>query len=281
LKDKVLFKKKSEEQISSAIIGALESTPVQVCQAEDVSFARLIRRSHGKNFPDISNFRIAIVGCGSLGSFLADSLSRSGIQRFLLCDDELLEVGNVGRHVASVPLAGQWKTFALKFTLQQRFEDLQIEECRSDFLSSATLSKIDNFDPHLIVFATGDTNTDLAGSGLVAEGKIASACFAWGETKLTAGHVVFQTRRDTNRLLELHSDPDDQGNYAWRVEKNPTALTEQESGCPTVYSPYSGNDMALFATLVAKRIVGWLRDGGTQSSVSRILLELTEAWESL
>ena len=42
--------------------------------------------------------KVAIVGCGSLGSKIASALARSGVRRFLLIDDDVLLPGNLVRH---------------------------------------------------------------------------------------------------------------------------------------------------------------------------------------
>jgi len=42
--------------------------------------------------------RVAIVGCGSLGSKVAVMLARSGVEKFLLVDDDVLLPGNLVRH---------------------------------------------------------------------------------------------------------------------------------------------------------------------------------------
>lgn len=46
----------------------------------------------------LRNRKIAIVGCGSLGSKVAISLARSGVGTFLLIDDDILQLGNLVRH---------------------------------------------------------------------------------------------------------------------------------------------------------------------------------------
>lgn len=44
--------------------------------------------------------KVGIVGLGSGGGFVAQSLAMSGVGHFVLVDDDLLEAGNVVRHVA-------------------------------------------------------------------------------------------------------------------------------------------------------------------------------------
>jgi len=51
-----------------------------------------------KDHVGISERKVAIVGCGSLGSKVAVTLARSGVGRFLLVDDDLFLPDNIVRH---------------------------------------------------------------------------------------------------------------------------------------------------------------------------------------
>jgi len=47
---------------------------------------------------NLTQRKVAIVGCGSLGSKLAAMLARSGVGKFILIDDDVLFAGNLVRH---------------------------------------------------------------------------------------------------------------------------------------------------------------------------------------
>lgn len=51
-----------------------------------------------ENHKAVCDKRVAIVGCGSLGSKVAASLARSGVGNFLLVDDDVIMAGNFVRH---------------------------------------------------------------------------------------------------------------------------------------------------------------------------------------
>lgn len=54
----------------------------------------------GTVYEALSNIRVGIVGCGSVGSKVAVSLARSGLGRFDLVDGDILLAGNLERHDA-------------------------------------------------------------------------------------------------------------------------------------------------------------------------------------
>jgi molybdopterin/thiamine biosynthesis adenylyltransferase len=70
---------------------------------------------------------VAIIGLGSGGGFVAQSLAMSGVGRFVLIDDDILEPSNVVRHVADVRYVGQPKVQAVAELIRQRNSNAQIE----------------------------------------------------------------------------------------------------------------------------------------------------------
>jgi ThiF family protein len=85
---------------------AAEPEVLAVNTTEDT---RETRRYRGG--PDVSSLwdvSVAIVGCGAIGSFLAEQLARAGVGRLVLVDPQQLLPGNCVRHLAPpryVPLA--------------------------------------------------------------------------------------------------------------------------------------------------------------------------------
>lgn len=55
-----------------------------------------------------------LVGCGSVGSFVAMELARSGVGRFVLCDTDTLEIHNICRHQCGFDDLGRYKVDAVK-----------------------------------------------------------------------------------------------------------------------------------------------------------------------
>ena len=71
---------------------------------------RLMRTPFGKA---LSNRRVVVVGCGSLGSFVAVALAQEGVGYLALVDSDIHEPGNSVRHQVGIPSFGQSKAEAL------------------------------------------------------------------------------------------------------------------------------------------------------------------------
>lgn len=100
--------------------------------------------------------RIAVIGCGTIGSHLAKMLVQSGAGHeggsLLLLDNQSLEAGNIGRHFLGMPHIGKWKAAALKEELLRQFPDANI---------SAIHQEAASYLPHLhtqqlVIDATGE-----------------------------------------------------------------------------------------------------------------------------
>ena len=64
--------------------------------------------------PAIRNSKVAVVGTGALGSFIADMLVRAGVRHLTLIDGDVVMPGNVVRHVAGEDAIGRPKPDAVK-----------------------------------------------------------------------------------------------------------------------------------------------------------------------
>lgn len=58
--------------------------------------------------------RAVLVGCGSVGSYVAMQLARSGVGKFVLCDTDTLEIHNICRHQCGFDDLGRYKVDAVR-----------------------------------------------------------------------------------------------------------------------------------------------------------------------
>lgn len=112
---------------------------------------------HSRNlsFPDLRDKMITVIGCGAIGSYLAQSLVRlgAGLGRgcLTLVDPDTLQPENLGRHVLGYPALFKLKANALREELLRQFPLARIE--------AITKSVTDNkpsFGVDLLIDATGE-----------------------------------------------------------------------------------------------------------------------------
>ncbi|MFF1257596.1 HesA/MoeB/ThiF family protein [Streptomyces sp. NPDC058321] len=109
---------------------------------------------------ELSGSRVAVVGVGALGSFIADLLVRSGVRSLTLIDDDVVMPGNLVRHLVGPDAVGLPKVEAVKQHLVRNHE-VQSDGIgtidRALTTGSDALDHLQNHD--LVVDATADFAT--------------------------------------------------------------------------------------------------------------------------
>lgn len=90
-------------------------------------WTRVERLIGSDNLGRLAEKKIAVAGLGSGGGFVALSLAMSGVANFILLDPDVLERGNVTRHVADLRYIGQNKASAVADLIRNRNPDALVE----------------------------------------------------------------------------------------------------------------------------------------------------------
>ncbi|MDT9600434.1 ThiF family adenylyltransferase [Sphingosinicella rhizophila] len=161
--------------------------------------------------PEAEAKRVAIVGAGSVGSKIAESLVRSGVSRFNLVDGDVLLPGNLERHVLEWRDVGFRKVHGLKRRLlgiapgaEVEVVDVNLNWQRSARTHAWQIASVAGCD--VIVDATGDPATALF-LGAVADanhrafisvevfeggiGGLIAACLPGRDPPFTLGRAAF------------------------------------------------------------------------------------------
>ena len=85
-----------------------------------MNWSRVEQRIGTNRFQRLQQAKVGIVGLGSGGGFVALNLAKSGVRHFTLVDDDVMEVGNVVRHVCDLRSVGQLKVTAVSALIAQR-----------------------------------------------------------------------------------------------------------------------------------------------------------------
>lgn len=82
------------------------------------------------DYVNLAEKRVAIVGCGSIGSKIATTLARSGIRKFTLVDDDIFFQANLVRNDLDARAIGQHKVDALTVRLKDIVTDAEVSNRR-------------------------------------------------------------------------------------------------------------------------------------------------------
>jgi molybdopterin/thiamine biosynthesis adenylyltransferase len=134
--------------------------------------------------------RVAIVGCGALGSGVARLLAKSGVGHFILVDLETLGWENIRRHQLGAAFVGHAKASMLAKALAQENPDVgstMAHDVSVEHLLARQADALAGVD--LIVAATASWSANSRLDALAAQGG-PPVLYAWMEAHALAAHAV-------------------------------------------------------------------------------------------
>lgn len=186
---------------------------------------------------------VCIVGCGSIGSYIADALASIGVQNFFLIDNDIFEESNLLRHVCSVDDFGEFKVKALKSFLLNNYPYLDVKILPiSIFKVKSNLFQKNQFD--MIIVATGDQSSEFYCLDEFLSNNITDRIsILWLEPYAVSGHAIVYMKDKwvKSSFNTLNSNINHISSVINRAD-----FYLKESGCNSAYIPYSGLDLRQF-----------------------------------
>ena len=141
------------------------------------------------------NKKILLIGCGSIGGYISDSLVKSGIEDLTIVDDDRLREENIFRHTLGMQYVGMYKSVALAKHYKGNIPNLSIKTLESKIQSAILEEEIDISAYDIIISATGNHNVNLWLNKYIYEMKIdIPVIYAWNEVCGIGNHVAFINR---------------------------------------------------------------------------------------
>ena len=126
--------------------------------------------------------KIAIIGCGSLGSYVASEVIKSGANNLLLVDEDFFFNENTFRHVLPHYMKGINKATALKYTLQSIHPEIFVKSIPEKLKKENIDSVILNNNVDVLIFCIGSTDEQKKLSKILTSNKVNCATlYCWLE----------------------------------------------------------------------------------------------------
>lgn len=163
------FRKKVEQHkqdCKELSLKCLKSSNLRWCPVKEDRAEVTTRRDTQTSVSSFLDKTVVIWGCGALGSYIAESLIRSGVKHITLRDNKKVTPGILVRQNYEDADIGLWKSESLKNRLKRISPDINVESTTNDITSSMdTLPELavgeDNpFD--LIIDATASNKLQLS-----------------------------------------------------------------------------------------------------------------------
>lgn len=225
---------------------------------------RILKRGGTNNLLIEKDSSIILVGCGSLGSYLAMSLARCGMSKYLLIDKENLEPENIARHLCGFVDASKKmkKVTAVKRRLEEHFPHIESEVYDGDvlqLLSEEGTRKIEAYD--LTIVAIGNVAVERRINYLTRKrGTKRPLIYLWMEPFGVGGHVLF-IHPENGGCFDCCFN--ERGEFLYRVASEGQEFSRREAGCQSTYLPYSSVDVEHFISVACQQILNII--GGKES----------------
>lgn len=209
------------------------------------------------------DFSVALIGCGSLGSYLAMSLSRCGMSKYLLIDKDCLEPENTPRHLCGSVEASQRmkKVDAVKKRLTEHFPHIECQTYYGDVLQ--LLQKEENTlkEYNLTITAMGNMSVERRINYLLRQGMISkTVVFLWVEPFGVGGQILY-IHPHNGGCYECCFDSE--GNFLYSIvsPEDKNKFQKRESGCQSTFLLYSSLHIEQFISISCKKILAILEKG--------------------
>lgn len=227
----------------------------------------VLGRDKNQGVETISDYTIAIVGCGSIGSSIIPLLIKSGIRKLILIDRDTLHSENLGRHELGFPYIGKNKAIALKSKFSRDFPYVKIDSYSKHYNAQPELDSV-LLSADLIVSCTGDWYTDQKLLYLQQKECIAMIVFAFVEAHAKAGHIIANNSTD-NVYNALHYT---NGSSIGQLKEPATFWNrntlEKIPACAGEFQPYGAVDIGFVHSLLTDKILSVLTSDKYSSTCS-------------
>lgn len=250
-------RKKGEAPIS---IDKIKSWGVSIVKTTQHTREFLLPRSGGTL--DFQDKKVLLVGCGSVGSFIAKQIVQTGIGKLILADTDTFTADNLYRHNLSMSYNNLNKADSLKVNLGYVYPYTDIEA------KNLELSKIQKeviIECDLIIIAIGNpTQERWFNEYLKKENIHVNVIYTWLEGYGLGGHAIYVDSTMNNGCLQcnyldvneeipiLHSNV----NFLYPNQN----VTKDIGGCGTLFLPYSHLDAEQTALMTSRMAIDVLSE---------------------
>lgn len=226
----------------------------------------------------LSNKRVAVVGCGSVGSQVANMLAKAGVGELVLIDPDILSADNIYRHhlggrelnFEANKKTGRVNTWSKVSSLAAQLQkDLPyIKVIAKPINLAEVISDKDLVNCDVIVVAVGAPSVNLQINQELKGIKFNNVIFCWNEAAGLGGHSIaldlqkscYQCLYTEGKQLKAQSE------LSLVCVGQP--ISKNLTGCAGVFTPFSFLDSNRTAELAATQTIDMLLNNTTQLAIS-------------
>lgn len=223
-------------------------------------------RERGGASLELMGKHVAVLGCGAVGSVVAEALAAAGVGRLTLVDHDEYSEDNIFRHVLTPFWIDVSKVHGLQFEFERRYPGIQVTAAATTaqkWLETANLTNLDG-----IVLAFGAPSVERSFSRYF-RGKVTPlpVAFTWLEALDLGGHSVLAWSNSEGCLDCLYRDDEGQPALHSRTSflEPDQHVSRNLTGCASTFVPFGALQARRTGLLAAEHMLGAL-NGDAKSS---------------
>jgi len=235
---------------------------------------------------DFQRRSVMVIGCGSLGGYVAHFLSRAGVTDLTLIDNDRLEWANLGRHILGADSVSKWKAEALSELFRKQMPHLRIVGISKDWRDALRENSTLFNDYDLIVSTVADWRCEQPLNYLSRNNKLPTILYGWLEPYAVAGHCLISVKGSGCLACKMNQF----GHFELKVAKFPGITLKREPGGCTHYQQYGPIALLPVASLISTNVLLYLNNPiresilktwvSDQNHFSRTSAKITEVWKN-
>lgn len=221
---------------------------------------------------DLAKRRVLVLGCGSVGGYVAFNLVKAGVGELHLLDRERFEYANTFRHVCGRAHVRGMKVEGLKLEIERLWPFVKVVPHTADVLGWMREHPAGFRDYDLVISAIGNPTIEQQVNEVIhADASAPPVMFAWLEPLGLGGHVLLAHVGAASRgCFEcLYHHAGEEGALACRTAfATPGGrYTRDTMGCGSQHMAFADLDAQKTAAYVARRAVDLLRGTATEGEL--------------
>ncbi len=261
---------RSNRWVSMSHMLGLECTPLYVRRMD---YGYLTNRAGAMS--ELYNKQILLLGCGSVGGYIAENLCKMGIRTLDILDKDSFSEENLFRHclgMSALTSKESNKAVLMKQQLESEFLDIDVDSL--DYLDRTVEAYLENSDRlknyDLIISALGEPTLNLRINQILHDKnvKVPFIC-AYNEPYGLGGHSILTNNGEEGCLECLYTEID-----STNLRENRISLVlpgqhfkKNISGCGSSYVPYSALDSQQTAINTVRLAVSVLREDEKENCI--------------
>ena len=232
------------------VLSRYNSVPVDGLKARRHDASWVHGRDHNPDTMPLSTKFVVIVGIGSIGSAVAELLSKAGVGRLALIDKETMDSSNSSRHALGARSVGKNKAKETARELASRFPHLTFLPFSYSAAKIFTKDTALLRDADLLISTTGDwSGESLLNALFTKDQAFPPVLYGWTEPYAAAGHAIafFHGQACLRCLLN------DIGRLRLPITSWPREGTmKRVPACGGQFQPYGAVELAHIQAMIAE-----------------------------